>query len=270
MLRTKGWVYGSLASVAVLAALLTALRCFQLARRHEMAAMRLEMENRELTLKLEQAVKAAAPPPVTESEARQPVVRAPEPKPPSPPVTQPERRPEPSQDNLTAIAELRERIRELEVAVSKAQEEQQRMAGSAAELEKTLAERGKALEEVDSQAKAALARVAQLETANRTLRDDVKASESKAADYLARWSREVEDINRRRENYLTTIFRRYGEITELYRVLGARLANPREQQTPPTTELARIQSAIAMAEEDLRQLRHLDVQAANLARKYRK
>ena len=267
-MRAKGWAYTALAVVAVLVALLAAWRFYHVGRQYQMAATQLEMENRELRLKLEQATKSTPPPPVTESEVRQPLVRPPEPNPSSPAVAQPPAQLDPG-PNQAAVAELRERIRELEAAVSKAQDEQRRLASSAAELETMLAERGKTLEDVDAQAKSALARLEQQEAANKALREEIKTAESKAAAHLAGWSREVDDLNRRREQYLTGILRRYGEITELYRVLATRLGNPREQQAPPTTELARIQNAIAMAEEDLRQLRHLDVQAANLARKYR-
>jgi chromosome segregation ATPase len=186
-----------------------------------------------------------------ESEVRQPLVRPPEPKPSSPAVIEPPAELDPG-PNQAAIAELRERIREMEAALSKAQDEQRRLTSSAAELEKSLAERAKTLEDVDAQAKAALASLEQREAANKALREAIKTAESKAAAHLAGWSREVDDLNRRREQYLTGILRRYGEITELYRVLATRLGNPREQQAPPTTELARIQNAIAMAEEDLR------------------
>jgi type IV secretory pathway VirB10-like protein len=264
----KGWAYSALAVLVLVVALLAARRFYYVGRQYQTTATQLEMENRELRLKLEQATKSTPPPPVAESEVRQPSARPPEPKPSSPAVEQPPAQSDPG-PSQAAVAELRERIRELESAVSKAQDEQRRLASSAADLEKTLADRAKTLEDVDAQAKSALARREQQEAANKALREEVKVAESKAAAHLAGWSREVEDLNRRREQYLTGIFRRYGEITELYRVLATRLANPREQQAPPTTELARIQNAITMAEEDLRQLRHLDVQAANLARKYR-
>jgi DNA repair exonuclease SbcCD ATPase subunit len=268
-MSAKSWVYTSLVGACLLTVSLAALRFYQLAGQRETALTRLEIENRELRLKLDHAAKFVPPPPAFEKAKPQTEPQKPShgPQPAPPPQ---EGRTEPSPDSQLVVAELRERIRELEAAAAKAQEEQQRLTASAAGMEKALADRSRTLEEVESQAKSTAMRVAQLEGANRTLRDDLKASEAKAAGDLARWSRELEDINRRREDYLNSILRRYREITEQYRVLSARLDNPREMQTPPTTELARIQSAISMADEDLRQLRHLDIQAANLARKYRK
>ncbi len=70
-------------------------------------------------------------------------------------------------------------------------------------------------------------------------------------------SEEFEDLNRRRDVYMTNVLRRYREVTDLYRTLSLRQEGPRD-------DLSRIQNAIGMAEEDLRQLQTLNAQARKL------
>jgi chromosome segregation ATPase len=79
--------------------------------------------------------------------------------------------------------------------------------------------------------------------------------------------RELEEINRRRETYFTSILRRYKEVTEQYRALATRLESARDNVAPPGPELSRIQAAVASAEEDLRQLATLNAQAARIQQK---
>lgn len=75
---------------------------------------------------------------------------------------------------------------------------------------------------------------------------------------------ELDEIGRRRESYLNNILGRYREATELFRAMSLRLDNPRDAGSPLSNDLSRIQQAIQLADEDLRQLRALNSQAARL------
>ena len=69
--------------------------------------------------------------------------------------------------------------------------------------------------------------------------------------------------------YLNNILRRYREITEQYRAMSGVLDSRRDREAAPvgSTEIARIQNAIALAEEDLKQIDALNAQAARLEKK---
>jgi septation ring formation regulator EzrA len=109
-------------------------------------------------------------------------------------------------------------------------------------------------------------RLVQLETTNNLLHQENRALSEKSA-LAVRMLRDLEEINRRRETYLTSILRRYKEVTEQYRALATRLDSARDNFTPAGPELSRIQSAVAAAEEDLRQLANLNAQAARIQQK---
>lgn len=73
---------------------------------------------------------------------------------------------------------------------------------------------------------------------------------------------------------MATILGRYRDITEQYRALANLFDNRRGAEgTPgsatvnPGPELARIQSTVGMAEEDLRQLNGLNAQALQLQKR---
>ncbi len=67
--------------------------------------------------------------------------------------------------------------------------------------------------------------------------------------------REFDELNRRRENALTSLQRRYRELTDLYRstllTIEQARDNPAFRQLP---DASRIQSTVLAAEDDLRQI----------------
>ena len=82
------------------------------------------------------------------------------------------------------------------------------------------------------------------------------AEETKLQSQLA-------DITRRRDNYISSILRRYRELANEYRSFGASYASQSDHEATPKTgpDLTRIQNTIALVEEDLRQLNGLESQA---------
>jgi chromosome segregation ATPase len=109
-------------------------------------------------------------------------------------------------------------------------------------------------------------RLIKSETSERLLQDRATKAEA-AASRVAGATREMEDLNRRREAYLTTLMRRYREVGDLYRNFTL---NAQTAETPGNAlqagDLSRIQNAIQQAEDDLRQLQALNARVAQLAR----
>jgi len=160
-----------------------------------------------------------------------------------------------------SIDSLQARIQELEYTVEKTSEENKRLAASEGDLKEKQAATSRVLEAVSAELKGKDDRMTELEAASRRLREENRASAEKLAQ-LPKTLRDLEEINRRREQYLNTILRRYRDVTDQYRALAARLEN-----SASGAELAGIQNAIAMTEEDLRQLATLNAQATRIQQK---
>jgi hypothetical protein len=65
--------------------------------------------------------------------------------------------------------------------------------------------------------------------------------------------------------YLSSVVRRYREMTEQYRAMDSR--REREGTVVSGTEISHIQNAVALADEELRQISVLNVQAQRLEKK---
>ena len=105
-------------------------------------------------------------------------------------------------------------------------------------------------------------RLLKVETSEKLLRDRLARAESVPAK-VAGLSREVEDLNRRREALLMALLRGYREVGDLYRNFAL---NAETRDGLQAGELSRIQTAIQRAEDDLRQLQALNARMARLAR----
>jgi hypothetical protein len=120
---------------------------------------------------------------------------------------------------------------------------------------------------LDSELKAKNARILRAETAEKLAQEKLAKAEAAAAQ-AGRGSAELEDINRRREVYLSSLLRRFREVSDLYRTLSLDLQN-REQIAAGTQagDLSRILNSVQQAEDDLRQLQNLNSRAARLTQK---
>jgi DNA repair exonuclease SbcCD ATPase subunit len=156
----------------------------------------------------------------------------------------------------SAIAALQDRIHELETSMQRSAEENKRLAASETDLKAQAASSARVLTAIKDELKGKEQRLGQIETANNALREENRANTSRL-NKISGLLHDLEEINRRRETYLTGMLRRYKDVTEQYQAISARLDNP-----PP--DMSRIQDSIAMAEEDLRQLASLNAQAARI------
>jgi len=165
-----------------------------------------------------------------------------------------------------AIEQLRAQTAELEAALEKLRQDNRRLAAREDELRENLAGQTRLVEALQSELKGKSDRLAPLEMSNRALRKENDELAAKMAA-VSRLTAELEDIHRRRDSYLTSILRRYRELTDQYRAVAARLENPETKAGAGGTDLSRIMNTVSLAEEDLRQLQGLNAQAQSLQRK---
>jgi len=164
-----------------------------------------------------------------------------------------------------ALAEAEARWHELEDKAAKAQEENKVLQAALDESREKLASQSRVLEALQAELKSSSDRLVQLETTNLLLHKQNR----QAADESARVRSllgQLEEINRRRENTLGNILRRYRELTDQLRGLTVRPDRAPEGPGAEMPELSRLQTALASTEDELRQLSNLNAQAARLQR----
>jgi chromosome segregation ATPase len=181
---------------------------------------------------------------------------------------------------LRMIDELRQRTQELEREVQTVRGEMARADARAAAqkeaLEKSEEEAARIREAVqkeqrlsealEAELKVKSQRMIQAEQAEKVMTERLGRAEATAKKAVGT-SKEIEDLNRRRETVLTALERRYRDVTDLYRNFSLNLQT---RETPgqglQAGDLSRIQTALQLAEEELRQLRSLNARVAELAR----
>ena len=115
-------------------------------------------------------------------------------------------------------------------------------------------------------------RVAALEADNAKLKTDSSAVSARA-DETTRLVAQLLDLDSRRDAYLTSIMRRYRDITSQFRATSGMLGSTRDSNsTSPFSDaaLTRIQNAISSTDDDLRQLNELNAQVRQLEKKLTK
>ena len=162
-----------------------------------------------------------------------------------------------------AQADFARQLRELEAKFDGVTQEAAKIRASEAELREQMSLVQRDGDAAKTAAQGRQAAFRDLELANQQVRRQL----SEATQGNGRRKQagvELDEIERRRESYLTNILGRYREATELFRAMSLRLDNPRDASSPLNNDLSRIQQAIQLADEDLRQLRTLNSQAVRL------
>ena len=174
------------------------------------------------------------------------------------------------QDELSSagrfISELETRLGQLQEQLSQARAETKRLVASEQELREKLAGSERAAEALQAELRASNDRLAELEAASLALQAESRRN-SEEASRVRNLLRQLEAINRRRETYSASLMRRYREVNEHLRILAPRPETAGEGRVLDATELSRLQTALAAAEEDLRQLATANAQALQLERK---
>lgn len=157
------------------------------------------------------------------------------------------------------------KLAELEAEIEPLRKEATELRESSRALEERLAAANKVATALEAESKSQGERLQSLTAANRELRERGDRA-SRSADSMTRLVDDMDDLNRRREVHLNSLLRRYREITDLYRGVATRIDTIRDNAPAGGTDLSRIQNAIGLAEEDLRQLQTINAQAAKLRR----
>ncbi len=159
--------------------------------------------------------------------------------------------------------ELERKLLESEEAAAAAKAERDKHRESLRDLQDRLDTATRVSQAMEAELSGRNDRAVRIDSANRELA--AKAAESsKRAERLAKLGEEIEDLARRRGTYLANLLRRYRELTDLYRAVALRQNNPRETGVTAGTDLSRIQNAVMLAEDDMRQLHTLDAQVDRL------
>jgi DNA repair exonuclease SbcCD ATPase subunit len=166
------------------------------------------------------------------------------------------------------VAHLQAQTSQLESRADAATAESHRLSSERETANKDLAAAGQAMETLRAELKTTTARLAQLETDSAKWKQNGEAAKQSLTQ-LDQTVSDLEDVFRRREMYLGNILQRYREITEQYRALSGVGDSRRDRQSAPVSspEISHIQNAIALTEEDLRQIHTLDAQVQRLEKK---
>ncbi len=177
------------------------------------------------------------------------------------------------------VADARASVAELQVQLSNADDERRKAIAEADErsrrtqedLQGRLDTLQKQLASAQEQSETSHERAAALESDNTRLRGDLSENTARAAE-LNRAASSLQDLDRRRDVYLTSITRQYRDITSQFRAMSGMLDSSRDQTSSAFSgaALTRIQNAISQADEDLRQLNDLNAQARQLEKKLMK
>jgi chromosome segregation ATPase len=174
------------------------------------------------------------------------------------------------------LEEAQTNIKDLQAQLSNSNDEHEKALASANELrQKELADWQSQIDAVkqdleSSQAElqASRLRVASLAAENTKMKNDNSSGSAREAEIL-RVVAQLQDLDSRRDAYLTSIMRRYRDITNQFRAMSGMLDSSRDPKSSPLSdaELTSIQNAVSSADDDLRQLTELNAQARQLEKK---
>ncbi|HKS95671.1 MAG TPA: hypothetical protein VJV74_05995 [Terriglobia bacterium] len=149
--------------------------------------------------------------------------------------------------------------------------EKQRAEKAQADWENRLAAVQQQLDAAQSEAEAARLRVAALEKDNTKLRSSTSEVSTHAAE-MERVLASEQELLRRRNAYLTSILRRYRDLTGEFRAMSGILDSSRDANSNALSSqaLTRVQNAVSQSEDDLRQLNDLNDQIRQIEAKLTK
>ncbi len=128
------------------------------------------------------------------------------------------------------------------------------------------------LESAQDELQGSRQRLAALEADNAKLKNDNSVTSGRAAEF-SRVVAQLQDLDSRRDAHLTSIMRRYRDITSQFRAMSGMLGSSRDSSSSsPFSDaaLTSIQSAVSSADDDLRQLGELNAQARQLEKRLAK
>ena len=205
----------------------------------------------------------------------------------------PAKAPVPANEHRAALAQRDATIKQLESEVTQAQasvtalqeqlsnarnEGHQALANAAARSQELQAKWQSQLDPLQFQLGSAQAglrdarqRIAALQEANASLRNEKSVNSARAAEQ-EKVLASLQDLDRRREAYLTSIADRYRDLTSRFRTMSGMLDSSRNGNSAAFSGAALdlIQNAIALTDTDLQHLSELNAKAFQLEKKLRK
>jgi CII-binding regulator of phage lambda lysogenization HflD len=168
-------------------------------------------------------------------------------------------------NNMGLQAQLVSAGEEREKALASAEESRQK---EEADLQSQIDTLKQDVESAQAESQASRQRFAALEAEDAKLKTDSSASAARAAE-VGRVVADLQDLDNRRDALLTSMMRRYRDVTSQFRAMSGVLGSSRDSNSSPLSDaaLSRIQSAIATADDDLRQLTELNAQGRQLEKK---
>jgi chromosome segregation ATPase len=140
-----------------------------------------------------------------------------------------------------------------------------------ADMQAQIADLQKQLDAATTESQIARQRASALETENSKLRSESTAGTARSSDFTQTIA-SLEDLTRRREIYMTSILRRYRDITSEFRNMSSVLDTSRDPNSNVCSgaTLTRIQNAVNLTEDDLQQLNDLNARAQKLEKQLQK
>jgi uncharacterized phage infection (PIP) family protein YhgE len=146
-----------------------------------------------------------------------------------------------------------------------------RAAKQQADAQTQIEELQKKLEAAQALSDIARQRASVLETDNAQLKTDSSAANARSTD-VAQIVTNLQDLERRREVYLTNILRRYRDIGDEFHAMSSMMDNSHEPGSGACggAALSRIQTAVTSAEDDMRQMSELNARTQKLQKQLSK
>ena len=165
------------------------------------------------------------------------------------------------QESAANMAKLQARVMELETEVLNVMGERARAATAEGEARTRVADLTRVVDAMNAERPAAERRLRDLEAEIGRLREQNAAAVQKDTQ-IGQLSAELRDITRRQQTSASNILRRYREVTDILRSLPGML-----ESKGNGPEVSRIQTAISMADEDVRQLNDLNARLGRLEKR---
>jgi chromosome segregation ATPase len=174
------------------------------------------------------------------------------------------------------LSEAEANITQLQVQLSNSNDEHEKALASAneryqkdhEEWQSRLDALQQQVDSAEAELQASRQRITNLEATNTKLRSENSEGAARTAEF-GRVVASLQDLDRRRDAYLTSIIRRYRDITSEFRAMSGMLDSGRDPNSNVFSgaTLTRIQNTVSLADDDLRQLSDLNAQARELEKK---
>jgi chromosome segregation ATPase len=171
------------------------------------------------------------------------------------------------------LAETRATLTDLQTQLSTSNDQNTKALATAQEnLQKQQADSQAQLDDLQKKLDAALAqsdiarqRVAALEADNAKLKTNTATVTTQSAE-VSHIIAGLQDLDRRRDIYLTSILRRYRDITDEFHAMSSMLDTSHDASSSACSGavLSRIQNAVNSAEDDMRQVNELNARSQKL------